>query len=763
MIHMKKRLLYNLYLILPAVIWLMSGQQTAGAQTVVINEMMSSNQQTVLDEDGDSPDWVELFNASSSPVDLLNWSLTDDSLETDKWFFPQVTLQPGQFLLVFASDKDRKQGPFLHTSFRLGAGREPVLLYNAAGQRVDAVMPVCIPTGFSYGRQPDGVNLASVHLITPTPALTNNLSQTVTITPGKDTVLFSRQGGFYGEDFQLTLSAQSPETRIFYTTDGAVPDESATEYTQPIDISIRAGTENVLSEIETSPEWTPPTGEVFKTNVIRAVAYIDGCPASPVFTHSYFVEKNVASRYTFPVISITTDRSDFFGKKKGIYVLGENDGLGENFFMSGKEWERPIHLEFYDPDGKLAFKQNLGARIHGRGSRQNPQKSVRVYAREEYGKEAISYRIFPDLNIERFKTLILRTPSADFSSTLFKDELSQAIIGNMNIDLQASRPSVVFLNGEYWGIHAIRERQDKHYIASHYDVDPENLDMLGLSLDGNEIIEGDEVHYNAMTAFIESHSLQDEDHYQYVTTQMDVDNFIDYQIAQLFLANFDWPTNNVRFWRPKTPGGKWRWLFFDCDACMIQDKYKNLQQYVARENMDNKPIFLLRNLLKNQTFRSKFLSRFMYHLNVTFAPDRVIGFIDAFKQLYSPMVLEHVHRWNDPKAYNVWIENLEEIRLFALQRPVEMLRQLKQLYKMPFTVFPNPNNGRLNIKMEGESDIAVTVKLYNLKGQRIYERSYTNTAQVNDSTIDIADQPSGLYLLQLQYGNLIFIEKIVVN
>jgi hypothetical protein len=153
----------------------------------------------------------------------------------------------------------------------------------------------------------------------------------------------------------------------------------------------------------------------------------------------------------------------------------------------------------------------------------------------------------------------------------------------------------------------------------------------------------------------------------------------------------------------------------------------------------------------------------MYHLNVTFAPERVTGHIEQFRQLYSPMVMEHIYRWNSPKAYNIWIDNLEEIKLFALQRPVEMLRQLKQLYKMPFTVFPNPTSGSIQIKMEGEGDIPISVKIYNVKGQQIFKQSYTNIAQVNSSAIDISGQPAGLYLMQLQYGNLLFSEKIVMN
>ncbi|QHT68561.1 T9SS type A sorting domain-containing protein [Rhodocytophaga rosea] len=745
-------------------IFLLINSQFLYAQTVVINEIMASNQGILEDEDGDTPDWIELFNTSTVAVNLENWSITDDSLEIDKWVFPAVTLQPGSFLIVFASDKDRK-GEVLHTGFKIGAGRESVYLYNNTQQRVDEFTATCIPTGFSFGHKPDGSGLKT-HLTIPSPGNSNNQSPVVTVTPGKDTLIFSAPGGFYTQAFSLTLSVNSPETRIFYTTDGSEPDESALLYQSPISIENRKGQENDVSDIETSPAWIPPKGEVFKGTVIRAIAYIDGCPASQVITHTYFVDEHIQKRYTLPVVSIATDRSDFFGKKNGIYVIGENDGLGENFIQSGREWERQIHLEFFDEKKQLGFKQELGARIHGRGSRGNPQKSVRVYARDDYGKDRISYKLFPDLNINRFKTLIFRTPDADFSSTIFKDELVQTIIRDMNLDLQATRPSVVFINGEYWGIHNIRERQDKDYIASHHNVDPDNLDILGLALEGTEIIEGDETHYNAMLGYIADNDLQNPVHYQYITTQMDVGNFIDYQIAQIFFANYDWPINNVRYWRPKTPQGKWRWLFFDCDACMIQDTQKHLVVYTSKDKAHERfdqSTFLLRSLLKNESFRKQFLQRFMYHLNTTFEPGRVMGIIEQFKKTYAPEVFEHVYRWNNPSAYNHWLENIEEIRLFTLNRPPEMYNQITSLFALPFSVFPNPTTGVFTVDLGEAASFPVRLNIFTTPGKQVYSNEFKDGSILKNTPIQVSNLPKGLYLLKIQYGNLIYNQKLVIH
>jgi hypothetical protein len=740
----------------------------ANAQSILINELMTSNAGTVQDEDGDTPDWIELYNKTSNPVSLQNWTITDDSLETDKWIFPALTLQPGEYLLLFASDKNRTTGQYLHTSFRLGAGRESVFLYNNQGVLVDEYITTCIPSGFSYGHMPDGAG-SKTHLTTPSPGKSNNQSSTASIRPGKDTLTFSHMGGFYTQTFELQLSTGLPQTRVYYTLDGSVPDENAQLYSRPIQIQSRRGDKNDISEIETVSTWIPPREEVFKGTVVRAVAYIDACPAGPVITHSYFVDEQISSRYTFPIISLATDRSDFFGKKKGIYVSGRNDGLEENFFRSGKEWERAIHLEFFQSNGSRAFGQGMGARIHGRGSRQNPQKSLRIYAREEYGQDRLSYQIFPEQGIESYKTLILRTPDADFSQTLFKDEFIQTLIGQMDLDLQATRPSVVFLNGEYWGIHNVRERLDKYYFASHYGADPDKIDFLGLSLDGKEVIEGDDRHYNALLAYIRSNDLTQDEHYQYISTQIDISNFIDYHIAQLFFANWDWPDNNVRFWRPRTADGKWRWVFFDCDACMIQDSYKFLYLFTSGEVDDarfkkyEESTFLVRNLLKNHSFRTRFLQKFMQHLNTTFEPGQVIKEINLFRQTYAPEVLEHIYRWNTPDSYNAWLKNLEEIKLFALRRPVEMLDQLQSLYQLPVYIYPNPSSGSFTIDMGDGHDTPLGIQIYGARGHLIYTRHFGSSKEARDGKIHLHQQPAGLYIVRIQYGNLVFNKKLLIH
>jgi hypothetical protein len=398
----------------------------------------------------------------------------------------------------------------------------------------------------------------------------------------------------------------------------------------------------------------------------------------------------------------------------------------------------------------------MGARTHGRGTRSNPQKSIRLYAKEEYGKDRIEYPFFGDTPVSSFKRLILRSPDADFTQTLFKDELIHRLLRGMNLDLQAAQPSVVFINGEYWGIHNLRERQDRYYLSSHYGVPSDGVDILGYDKGDEEVIEGDNRNYQEMVDYIQNHDMAVPEHYAYIQRQIDTDNFIDYQIAQIFLANFDWPTNNVRYWRPRQPGGRWRWLFFDCDACMTRFSLPELTRYLPATAEGDPARFLLSRLLRNAEFRNQFTSRFYVHLNTTFEPGRIIRMIEQFRAEYAPMVAEHIARWNSPPSLAMWLEALESLKRFALLRPPEMLRQLKDVLPAPLLLYPNPASDRLYL--DALPDAPVTLTFLDTRGRQVAVRQIS----AGSDYTDISQLPSGLYLVRMQYGQLTLTQKLSV-
>jgi hypothetical protein len=729
---------------------LLAAGRPAGAQ-VVVSEMMSTNRQALRDEDGDTPDWVELGNAGPAPVNLAGWHLTDDSLETTKWPFPPVTLPPGGYLVVFASGKDRREGPALHTGFRLGAGREGVWLYNPAGQPVSSLPARCIPPDASFGRLAAEAGLS--HFAGPTPGGPNDAGSRFTVSVVRDTVRFSQPGGVYGEPVRVSLSAGLPATRLHYTLDGTPPDDTSPVYEGPLLIASRAGAANDVSEEDTSPFWVPPKETVNKATVVRAVAYHDGCPVSPIITHTYFVGPTFSGRYAFPLVSLSVDRGDFFNNTEGIYKVGRHPSGIPNFLFGGGAWEREVHLEYFT-EGQQRLSQTLGARMHGRGSRYNPQKSVRLYAKSSYGKDLITYPFFRETPVASFKRILLRSTDADFWGSMFRDELVHTMLRGLNLDLQAVQPVVVFINGEYWGIQHLRERQDKYYLASHYNISPDAVDLLGYDQGDEEIIEGDNQGYQDLLGYIRQNDVSQAQHYGYVRTQMDIDNFIDYQIAHIYLANFDWPFNNVRYWRPRTPGGKWRWLFFDCDACLSKFSNPELAKYLPDTQPDDPARFLLSHLLRNADFRDQFVSRFYFLMSTTFEPGRLLRTIGEFKAAYAPMVAEHVARWSRPVSTAEWLASVTEIERFVVKRPPEMLRQLQEFLPAPLLLYPNPATRQLYVR--APEDLPVSLAFFNAKGSLLA----THRVRGNGAAVDVSTLPAGLYLVRVQYGKLFFTQKI---
>ena len=175
------------------------------------------------------------------------------------------------------------------------------------------------------------------------------------------------------------------------------------------------------------------------------------------------------------MISLVTDPAGFFSDETGIYVEGTNGipgRCGADPVNWNQDWERPVHFSFFEPDGAggfdLALDQGAGVEIFGGCSRIYPQKSLTLRARGRYGASDCAYRFFPELDIESFDDLILRSSAQDWWRTMFRDGMIQTLTRHMDIDGQAYRPTVVFLNGEYWGIHNLREKLNEDYLAGHY-------------------------------------------------------------------------------------------------------------------------------------------------------------------------------------------------------------------------------------------------------------------------------------------------------
>ena len=502
---------------------------------------------------------------------------------------------------------------------------------------------------------------------------------------------FDAAHGLYQPETLLRLPT-SPGGTTRYTVDGSTPTPASAVYTRPLALLSQRGASAPLSRIPTTPAdapedwgWSPPWGPVARASVIRFQEYRDGQPVGPVRTRTFLIGR---PRYTLPVLSLATEAEHFFGFETGIYVPGthharspkweEYAGTG-NYHQSGDAWERPVHVEWFEEGGQPVISQDAGVRIHGGDSAAFPQKSLRLYARESLGAPLFRAPFFPESPLEAFKRLIVRSSGQDLLASKIKDCTLQGLLReHMRLALQACRPTLVFLNGEYWGLQELRERYDEHYLRAHYGVDPDAVVILegDGTLDVGE--PGDEAPYRALLDFVRQHDLADSSHYAWVEQQLEVDDFIDYVAAQLYFGNRDWPHRNTKLWR--TRDGRWRWLLYDLDASFDggadEDSLKRLLD-AAGEGQAT--AVLLKGLLRNPGFQQRFVSRFLWHLEHTFEPQRVLAHIDARAEGVAPEMPAHIDRWHYPTSMEAWRRHVRQLRDYAERRPAHLRRTLEAL------------------------------------------------------------------------------------
>lgn len=502
---------------------------------------------------------------------------------------------------------------------------------------------------------------------------------------------YSVTGGFFTEEFTLELNTDIKNASIYYTFDGSEPyvgNPTTYKYSTPIHITYDPIRENK------SP--------FFCGTIVRSMVMTDAGEVSKISTHTYFVDKNIHTKYQLPIISIATDDANLNDPNIGIMSIG-------NTGKKGKDWERPIHIEYFDEKGNRQFAMNAGIRLHGAASREWVFKSFRIYARAEYDTvKKFKYDFFSesfipalvksgDKNgkpITEFKRLLLRNGGNEgtaWDGTLIRDAFTQALMVNTNLDLQAYRPAITFLNGEFYGIQNIRERQDEKYISAHYDVDEKDVVIYDFAYDPNgyHVInisageDDDKEFYQNLVDFIRNNDLSIQENYEKVKEWMDIENFVDYQIVNIYGCNRDWPGNNSKAWRIRTEynpnaeyghDGRIRWLVFDLDFSFgLYNPSAVNQDYLAAATMeggkswptqDGSTLFL-RSLLKNEEFRTYFAQRFLDLLNTNFDAETAKALLDQMAAPYQASIQEFRERF---KTMGDWNENLQGVKSFIDKR-----------------------------------------------------------------------------------------------
>ena len=645
------------------------------SQSILINEFLASNQSVIADENGEYDDWVELYNAGTTAVDIGGMYLTDDLSDPASWQIPttdpaSTTIPPGGFLLLWF-DGQPEQG-VLHVDEKLGASGEDIGLYASDGNT-----PIDFYTfneqlaDVSEGRVPDGGDTFDF-FGEPTPGSANDTNPGAPMT---ESPIVSTEGGIYSGSVTIELSGNSG-VEIYYTLDGSIPGENSILYSEPI----------VLDQ----------------TTVLRAIAIVSPLLPSPVVTHTYLLDVS----HTFAIVSISGEPADIFGPD-GIYTDFEED------------IEIPVNMEFYEPNGSLGFNQVVETEIQGTGSATLPQKSLAIKAKSSLGSDVLDYPIFDDLPYDQYRSLSLRNSGQDWNITMFRDavvsslvrDLSDIDVGIVSPDLytQGFRPGVVYINGVYWGIHNIRERTDKRYLKVHFDLEEDEIDFLD---EQDEVKEGDLDAWKDLQDFLLNNSVESEENFNELAEMVDLDAYLDYMVFNVFTDNTDWPGNNNRRWRERSTDGKWRWMVKDLDFTfgLFQlgggwntgdptpnslDRLLNPQDILWPNPEWSTRLF--QKLVENDEWRYDFINRMADQINVLYDPERVNNRIDAFIELYQPEVQQHFDRWNGGWSGS-WEPNIEKLRIFADGR----IAILYEHFEDAFNELSGTSNITLNaIPLEG--------------------------------------------------------------
>ncbi len=610
----------------------------ADAPPVVLNELVAANHEGLADADGDTSDWIELaLPAETAAVDLTGWALSDDG--SPDWTLPAASLAPGGQLLVFASGKDRADGE-LHASFSLDALGDAVFLHMPDGCVADHVETGRLYADVARGRDAAG---AWSYFLEPTPGAPNSTESR----PGfAEAPVLSRAPGYHA----APVSVEMTGSNVTYTLNGSVPRGGDTAYTGPVEL-----------DADEQPV------------VVRARAFSDGLWPSRITTATYWTDPTILEGGV-TVISLTVDPPDLWDEDSGIYVPGPNAEAGYPYFGANfwQVWEKDLHVEVFAADGTLLVEQDAGIQIAGGYSRAFDQRNFELLARAGYGPETFDAKLFPDEDIDAFHRLYLRN-GGDWCGTqildgtvqaLFRDEAGRRLDA---VDAQAYTPVLVYLNGAFWGLYELKERLDEWYVADHHGEGPEDLDRvkLGWTHDANwEVEQGDWEAFDALDALVTTQDLSDPAAFASFEAQVDLENFVSATVAHGWIGNTDWWGNNIRMWRPRRDGGRWRWMVYDFGHGWTTPSYDHLATSVSG-SWRGLPIGAA---LANESFRHLFVNVHADYLNTSLRSDRAAATVERLAAEVRPVMARQRARWCGGEDMEGWEDGIAYATSFARRR-----------------------------------------------------------------------------------------------
>lgn len=614
-------------------------------------------------------DWVEIYNSTGSAVSLAGYGISNNPKNPAKWVFPDISIEPGEYLLLYATGSaDKAQKKNLKLNFCISSTGEALFFFDPNGKLIDKLSAGRMRSGQSYGR--DGSD-NRFYYAEPTPGAQNGKGyEGITQLPA-----FSVTPGIYDNAVTVAITAGEGET-IRYTTDCTTPNASSEVYSGELSIS--------------------------KNSVIRAAAFRDGYLSGDVAIATYLFRSDGVN-HALPVVTLVTDPDNLWNSKTGIYATGDQfdpdaasyaDTLQSATYYQAKFateeqvdtiWEKPAAFSLFDDNGKQVFTQNVGIRIAGSFGRGRAQKGFNVIARKEYGKGSMEYPFFENRPYKEYKAVVLRAGAQDQNRSKIRDELASGLLEGTDINIlyQAYRPTVLYLNGEYWGVYFMKEKRNRFFVAQHENTE-NNVDMA-IGKGFKQRTYGDNSDWVSLYEYATSHDLSASDAYNYVAERMDVDSFRDYMIAEIYNGNTD--TYNFQYYRLK--GGKWKFIFYDFCWGFQSPGHETLAFRMGKTPSDVCSAKLFAAMLQNKGWRDSFCRRFGELLNTAFAPERVSALIEELYGYVEPEIKREREKFNkdtfmgvrQPRtnlgSYEGFQSEISKLKDFAQRRPEELKRQLQ--------------------------------------------------------------------------------------
>ncbi len=614
-----------------------------------INEVLVKNRFTNLDEDENASPWVELINAGLRPVDTSGFSLTNDVTVPRKWRLPSQELLPGGRLLVWLPGKNRqsrsktsKATRNLHASFELSPRGETLMLVAPDGSTSDALFLLPQSEDRSYGRFPEGSGDFR-YLLWPTPEEENR--EPAAARPFPSRLRLRPEGGRYDRriEVEMSIPLSVDDIEIRYTTDASEPTTSSLLYAQPV----------VLSPSSTRAAL-----------VLRAAVFHAGRRVTAIETHTYFFG---GEAYRLPLLSVSMEPRDFW--RLQVKINGH-----------GRDAEHPAFIEVIDALGSRTVASGVGIRLHGYAGRSggfDAKKSYRLYFRDLYGTNALRHPLIRDEGIA-LKRIVLRANNDDAfrgheRAAYIRDQLLRELHEEMGQPVVHGAWYSLLVNFDFIGVYNVTERIDRHFLSSHIDAHVLEWDIVH----DNEVTEGSPREWERLRTLIREHDLADDVRYTEALELIDVVNFTDYMILNIWAQNSDWPHKNYYVVRPRVAGGKWIFLSWDAESVLgLHQRILDLNTFHRALTRGGPLTETFSALMRNPQYQALFVERFERHLAGVLEPERVVARIrNMVEEIGVDQAREIRIRYSEARVA-VWRENIEELVRFARERPAVIRRHV---------------------------------------------------------------------------------------